>query len=37
MIYSRDKELLDYAIKMGCRTASEFAIFLKAYKADLCP
>jgi hypothetical protein len=30
MIYSQNKELLSYAIKMGCTTAAEFAMFLKA-------
>jgi len=30
MVYSQDKELLSYAIKMGCKTAAEFALFLKA-------
>jgi hypothetical protein len=30
MSYSQDKELLSYAIKMGCKTAAEFAMFLKA-------
>jgi len=30
MIYSENKELLSYAIKMGCKTAAEFAMFLKA-------
>jgi len=29
MIYSKNKALLNYAIKMGCKTAAEFAIFLK--------
>jgi hypothetical protein len=30
MIYSQNKELMSYAIKMGCKTAAEFALFLKA-------
>jgi hypothetical protein len=30
MVYSQNKELLSYAIKMGCKTASEFAMFLRA-------
>jgi hypothetical protein len=30
MVYSKNKELLTYAIKMGCTTAAEFAMFLKA-------
>ncbi len=30
MSYSQDKELLSYAMKMGCKTAAEFALFLKA-------
>ena len=29
MVYTKDKELLSYAIKMGCTTAAEFALFLK--------
>ena len=29
MIYSENKELLSYAIKMGCKTAAEFAMFLR--------
>ena len=35
MIYSKNKELLSYAIKMGCKTASEFALFLKARESIL--
>lgn len=30
MVYSKNKELLSYAMKMGCTTAAEFALFLKA-------
>jgi len=30
MIYTKDKELLSYAVRMGCTTAAEFAMFLKA-------
>jgi hypothetical protein len=30
MIYTKDKELLSYAVRMGCKTAAEFAMFLKA-------
>ena len=30
MIYSKNKELLSYAIRMGCTTAGEFAMFLRA-------
>jgi hypothetical protein len=30
MIYSQNKELMSYAIKMGCKTAAQFALFLKA-------
>ena len=30
MIYSKDKALLNYAIKMGYTTISELAIFLRA-------
>jgi len=29
MIYTKDKELLSYAVRMGCTTAAEFAMFLK--------
>ncbi len=29
MVYTMDKELLSYAIKMGCKTAADFALFLK--------
>jgi len=29
MVYSNNKELLSYAIKMGCKTAGEFAMFLR--------
>jgi len=35
MSYSQDKELLSYAIKMGCKTAAEFAMFLKARESIL--
>jgi len=35
MIYSQNKELISYAIKMGCKTASEFAMFLKARESIL--
>ena len=35
MIYSENKELLSYAIKMGCKTAAEFAMFLKARESIL--
>ncbi len=30
MSYSLNKELLSYAMKMGCKTAADFAMFLKA-------
>ncbi len=30
MDYKMNKELMSYAIKMGCRTAADFALFLKA-------
>jgi len=33
MVYSRDRELMGYAMKMGCKTASEFAQFIKARRA----
>ncbi len=35
MVYSLDKELLNYAIKIGCRTAGDFAMFLKARESIL--
>jgi hypothetical protein len=35
MIYSRNKELLSYAMKMGCKTAAEFAMFLRARESIL--
>jgi len=35
MVYSKNKELLSYAIKMGCTTAAEFAMFLKARESIL--
>jgi hypothetical protein len=35
MIYSKNKELLSDAIKMGCKTVSDFAMFLKARDAIL--
>ena len=35
MIYTRDKELLSYAIRMGCKTAADFAMFLKARESIL--
>jgi len=35
MVYSQNKELLSYAIKMGCKTASEFAMFLRARESIL--
>jgi hypothetical protein len=36
MDYTRDKALLYYAVKMGCRTAADFAHFLKA-RTSLIP
>jgi hypothetical protein len=30
MDYKMNKELLSYAIRMGCTTAADFALFLKA-------
>jgi len=35
MVYSQNKELLSYAIRMGCKTAAEFALFLKARESIL--
>ncbi len=35
MIYSKNKELLSYAIKMGCKTVAEFAMFLRARESIL--
>ena len=35
MVYSKNKELLSYAIKMGCKTAAEFALFLRARESIL--
>jgi hypothetical protein len=35
MVYSQNKELLSYAIKMGCTTVAEFAMFLKARESIL--
>jgi len=35
MVYSKNKELLSYAIKMGCKTAAEFAMFLRARESIL--
>jgi len=35
MVYSQNKELLSYAIKMGCKTAAEFAMFLRARESIL--
>ncbi len=35
MSYSQNKELLSYAIKMGCKTAAEFAMFLRARESIL--
>jgi len=35
MIYSNNKELLSYAIKMGCKTVAEFAMFLRARESIL--
>ena len=33
MVYSRDKNLMGYAMKMGCKTAGQFASFLRVRKA----
>jgi len=33
MNYSLNKELLSYAVRMGCKTASDFALFLKARRS----
>ena len=33
MNYTMDKELLSYAVRMGCKTASDFALFLKAWRS----
>jgi len=35
MIYTKDKELFSYAVRMGCKTAAEFAMFLKARESIL--
>jgi len=35
MVYSKNKELLSYAIRMGCKTAAEFAMFLRARESIL--
>jgi len=35
MSYSQNKELLSYAMRMGCKTAAEFALFLKARESIL--
>lgn len=35
MIYSQNKELLSYAMRMGCKTAAEFAMFLRARESIL--
>jgi len=35
MVYSSNKELLGYAMKMGCKTAADFALFLKARNSIL--
>ncbi len=35
MVYTGNKELLSYAIKMGCKTAADFAMFLKARESIL--
>ncbi len=35
MVYSKNKELLSYAIKMGCTTVAEFALFLKVRESIL--
>ena len=35
MVYSKNKELLSYAIKMGCKTVAEFAMFLRARESIL--
>ena len=36
MVYSRDRALIVYAMQMGCKTAGEFASFLRARKAMMC-
>lgn len=33
MVYSRDKELFNYAMQMGCKTAGQFASFLRSRKS----
>lgn len=35
MDYKLNKELLSYAVKMGCKTAADFALFLKARESIL--
>jgi hypothetical protein len=35
MIYSKNKDLLSDAMKMGCKTAAEFAMFLRARESIL--
>jgi len=35
MDYKLNKELLSYAVKMGCKTAADFAMFLKARESIL--
>jgi len=33
MNYTLNKELLSYAVRMGCKTAADFALFLKARRS----
>ena len=33
MVYSRDKALIGFAMQMGCKTAGQFASFLRVRKA----
>lgn len=33
MNYTMNKELLSYAVRMGCKTAADFALFLKAHRS----
>jgi len=36
MNYKKDKELLAHAMKIGCKTAGEFAGILRARKVMMC-
>ncbi len=36
MVWGRDKELIRYAMQMGCKTVGEMARFVRVRKVMMC-